>query len=263
MWPSVSLLLGRWRGCSTAHVGCGICTFPSCFTQRPAGMSAVWQQVPATCHRQLADHLVLLGAIKVRSHKYSFSSCWYMGSSQMWLKCNCGLSWAAAGYQGLTSPPILATGLLESWSWSCFPSRVPRSVISFGWALVLRPSLSKVSDLRSATGFVSWQSDKHQSPFCSPQHSISTGTMQDILCFVGHTLVLYLSRVRLQYVPGVPGGSLVRQWPSVLHQCCAWGRSSLVRRLFKWSVKPTCLQVQFVRSGLCGFASPELSQSWR
>lgn len=70
-----------------------------------------------------------------------------------------------------------------------------------------------MSDLRSAVGFVSWQSDERQSPFCSPQHSICTGSLQDILYFIGHTLVLYLSHVSSCLV------LMVALWFTSGHQC--------------------------------------------
>lgn len=73
------------------------------FKQRDFGTSAVWQQVPATCQtsmviffwcqEQSSDEYV---SVMRRSHKYSFSSCWYLGSSEGWLKQMCtelGCSW--------------------------------------------------------------------------------------------------------------------------------------------------------------------------
>lgn len=84
-------------------------------------MTAVWQQVPATCHTSMLPILCCweqsskcLKAMR-RSHKYSFYSFWYMGSSQVWLKCNCGLlgcSWVP-GCDSTTHPCNRSSGEIE------------------------------------------------------------------------------------------------------------------------------------------------------
>jgi len=80
------------------------------------------------------------------THKYCFSSCWYMASSQVWLECNRGWSWAAAGYRGVAVPPVLATGHGELELVLLPFHGPPTALFLLGCALALTQSLSNASD---------------------------------------------------------------------------------------------------------------------
>lgn len=213
------------------------------FKQRDFGTSAVWQQVPATCQtsmviffwcqEQSSDEYV---SVMRRSHKYSFSSCWYLGSSEGWLKQMCtelGCSWvprcSSAACHCLHSR---TAGELE---FILLSFQGPHQNYFFWGSSCTDTTWVELCSAQRVCQVA--EQGPHQSSSCDPQHGICTHTLQDVLSGIDTGCVPNSSCICCTQGCGICPAYVVTDTRSG-QQCCATtgqrlGRSSQMCRVFK------------------------------